>query len=426
MKEDFLHYLWKFKKFDFLHLKSTANQSIQLIAVGQHNQNQAGPDFFNSQIKIDGQLWAGNVEIHLKSSDWYAHHHETDSAYDNVILHVVWHEDVEVYRANNSVIPTLELKNYVSHKTLTNYHELLDLKPLKWINCERDFPDFSDFELTNWLERLYVERLQVKSKTITDLLQQNHNDWEATLFCLLAKNFGLNVNGSAFFNLAKHIPYAVIRKIQEVMPMEALFFGQVGLLDRPGEANYYRELQQEYAYLKQKFQLKRQLSEPVHFFRLRPQNFPTIRLAQLANLIVSKRQLFSQLIAENNLRKIRENLQITTSEFWKTHYTFEKNVKPCLKKLSPNFINLLIINTVVPLKFAYTSTSVKKIDEELFALMRQLPLEKNRITKGFNRLRSNTAKDALSSQALLQLKHNYCDKNRCLHCNLGIKLLQKG
>lgn len=425
MEEDFLHYLWKFKKFDFLKAQTTSGEELQIFDSGQHNQDRSGPDFFNARIKIGEQLWAGNVEIHIKSSDWYAHNHELDPAYDNVILHVVWEHDVEVYRKNNSPIPCLELKNIAHQNALTNYQKLLGVKDIRWINCEPDFPDFTDFEINNWLERLYVERLEDKSKIIFEILEQNAFDWEAGLFCVLAKNFGLNVNGESFLSIARSIPFSVVRKINSDKQMEALLLGQAGILADIKEEPYFQELKSEYQYIKHKFQLSQKGIFPISYFRLRPPNFPTIRLSQLAQLYTLHKNLFDRLIEENDLEKIKEIFKISASEFWNHHFTFDKYVKGQKKSLSKSFVDLLLINTWVPFKFCYLKYKGEEDFEGLFELMRQLPAEKNSITQGFNTLRKDTAQNALDSQALIQLKKQYCDKNKCLQCQLGLKLLQK-
>ena len=229
MKEDFLHHLWKFKKFDTLNLKTSNEEEITIINVGQYLE-LAGPDFFNAQITIGGQKWAGNVEIHLKSSDWYLHNHEQDSGYENVILHVVWENDAVIFRSDNSEIPVLELKKYVESTTIANYQSLL--LPKSWIFCEKQLQEIDEFTLNNWQERLFFERLERKSKPIFDLLEQTNQDWEAVMFSLLAKNFGLNTNGEVFMKIAQSIPFSIIRKESfEVENLEALIFGIAGLLE---------------------------------------------------------------------------------------------------------------------------------------------------------------------------------------------------
>lgn len=423
MKEDFLHYLWKFKKFDFLNATTNNGENLKVFSCGAHNMQSSGPDFFNAKIEIDGQLWAGNVEIHLKSSDWYAHHHEKDAHYDNVILHVVWEDDVAVFRKDKSQIPTLQLKDFTAHEILTNYQELLEA-PRKWINCENDFHQFTDFQLKNWLERVYVERLEEKSILITTLLQETENDWEAVLFQLLAKNFGLNKNGKAFLAMAKSIPFSVVRKINEVEQLEALFMGQSNLLKVEAEDAYFLQLQKEYEYLKHKFQLS-PVQEEVQFFRLRPSNFPTIRLSQLAMLYIQQKNLFSIIKEIGTLEEIYQFFEIETSAYWKTHYSFGKESISSTKKLSKKFIDLVIINSIVPIKFAYQKSQGKVEVENLFSILELMDAEANSTIKKFNQLRKSTATNALESQALLQLKPNYCELNKCLQCELGLSLLQR-
>src|SRR5690606_15465704 len=249
MHEDFLHYLWKYKKIDVSNIETTDRQIIQVQSVGQHNFN-AGPDFFNAQLKINDQLWAGNVEVHIKSSDWFLHNHELDRAYDNVILHVVWEHDTDIFRKNNSKIPTLELKTYVSKLALINYEKLFS-KSGKWINCEHDFSSVNNFEMSNWLERLYFERLERKAQAINTLLLASKNDWESVLFKMLVKNFGLKVNGDSFLSVANSVDFSIIRKtLPNNTTLEAILFGQAGLLEQPIEEPYYIELLKEYKFLK--------------------------------------------------------------------------------------------------------------------------------------------------------------------------------
>lgn len=422
MQEDFLHYVWKHKAFSSTSLKTVKGSVVSINQLGQHNLN-AGPDFFNAQLVIDGQLWAGNVEIHIKSSDWYVHNHEKDKAYDNVILHVVWEHDSEIYRKDNSEIPTLELKHYVEDALLGNYQKLMKSK--SWINCESDFSDIDDFLLNNWLERLYIERLERKALDISKLLHQSNNDWEAVLFTMLLKNFGLKINGEAFLSLANSIDYSIIRKLQNnVLDMEALLLGQGGLLNEDIQDFYYLDLISRYKFLCQKFRLDNQGVLPIQFFRLRPPNFPTIRLSQFVNLYTTEHQLFSKIIYLDSRNEFYKLFKKGVTEFWMTHYTFTKSSKVSKKLLTKSFIDLLIINTIVPLKFSYAKSQGKSIEDDLFELIKELKLEGNSIVKKFMELRP-LEKNALSSQALLQLKQHYCDKNKCLQCAVGNQLLVK-
>src|SRR6187402_3293 len=322
MKEDFLHYLWKFKKFDTLNLKTSSQEEIIISNVGQYLE-LAGPDFFNAQITVGNQKWAGNVEIHVKSSDWYVHHHEKDAGYENVILHVVWEHDSEIYRSNNTEIPVLELKNYVSTEIVDNYRKLLS--PKSWIFCEKQLKEIPQLALINWQERLFFERLERKSMPIVELLQETNNDWEAVLFCLLAKNFGLNTNGEIFLKIAQCIPFSVIRKeCFEVENLEALLFGFAGLLDAEKEDAYFKDLKFRYFYLLHKYQIEKCCIEPVQFFKHRPDNFPTIRLSQLANLYHKQQNLFSGVIELNSLDGIYEVFGVSVAPYWENHYQFDK------------------------------------------------------------------------------------------------------
>lgn len=302
MKEDFLHYLWRFKKFETLNLRTTQNEQVIIIKAGDYLE-LSGPDFFNAQIKIGNQKWAGNVEIHLKSSDWYLHNHEKDPAYDNVILHVVWEHDSEIFDKSNTKIPVLVLSNYVSSEIISTYNSLIT--PKSWIFCEKSIRDIDSFTFKNWQERLFFDRLERKSKFIFDLLEETNQDWEAVLFSLLAKNFGLNTNGNSFLQIAKSIPFSIIRKESfEVENLEALLLGTSGLLDLEKEDVYFKDLKLRYYYLLTKYQLKKEHVDPIQFFKHRPDNFPTIRLSQLSNLYGKHQNLFSKIIALKSVREV--------------------------------------------------------------------------------------------------------------------------
>ena len=422
MKEDLLHYIWKYKLFALEQLKTTQKEAVQLINSGNHNHN-AGPDFFNAQIKIDNQHWAGNVEIHIKSSDWYVHSHEKDSNYDGVILHVVWEEDVAIYRKDNSPIPTLELKNYIHKDILTNYQKLFS-KPQKWINCENEITSIDQFLLGNWLERLYIERLEQKSYLIQKLLDTSKNDWEAVLFKMLSKSFGLKVNGDAFLSIANSIDFSIIRKEkQNLTSVEALLFGQAVLLNDDIQDGYYQQLQKEYNYLQKKYQLQSISKSQIQFFRLRPNNFPTIRIAQMAALLHQNQNLFSKIMEAKRLEDFYELFDVSISEYWQTHYSFTATSKKYSKKLSKSFIDLFLVNTIIPLQFMYLKHINKLNEEYLLNTVRQIKPEKNTIIDKF-KLLNVTSNNVLESQALLQLKNEYCSKQRCLQCAIGNVLIK--
>lgn len=418
MHEDFLHYLWKFKKFAFAKAQTSSNLALTLVQVGQHNL-LAGPDFFNAKLEIGGQLWAGNVEIHLKSSDWYAHHHETDQAYDNVILHVVWEHDVEVYRKNNTPIPTLELKQYVSKEALHNYRALFANQSKKWINCEEHLSEVPKMVQENWLERLYFERLAHKTETIKQVLRETQNDWESTLFRMLARGFGTKVNGEAFQSIAAHVDFGTVRKCStEPFRLEALLFGLGGLLPQDTFDSYPLQLIAEYEFVQHKFKVERGGVLPVHFFKLRPDNFPTLRLSQLAQLYHLHQNLFSTLMSLTKIEDYYTLFKVEASPYWATHYSFTSTHKAKSKKLTKSFIDLLLINTIIPLKFGYAKELGKDIDEEILDLIGAIQPESNAIIKRFNTLREKS-KNAQDTQALLELKTKYCDSHRCLQCAHG-------
>lgn len=423
MKEEFLYYIWQYKLFTTVDLQTTNQQEIYIQKTGIHNKNE-GPDFFNAQIKIDNQLWAGNVEMHVKSSDWYLHKHEEDVNYDAVILHVVWEYDTAVFMKNNKALPTLILKDYVSKTIVANYNNLIHYKQ-NWIACENQITTVDYFLIDNWLERLYFERLEQKSVFIKELLQETNHDFESVLFQLLAKNFGLKVNGDTFLQLAKSIDFTIVRKVRfDETQIIALFFGQAGFLDDEMEHNYHQLLKNEYQYLKHKHQLKPISKNTFQFFRMRPQNFPTIRIAQLASLFYKNQNLFSKLMNITKKDDFYDLFSLEVNDFWKTHYMFEKESKKSAKKLSKSFIDLVLINTIIPLKFVYLKSRGEVDEHHFLSLIRQIASEKNSIISKFTDLKIQS-KNAMESQALLELKNNYCTKKRCLNCAIGNNLLRK-
>lgn len=422
MKENLLQFIWKLKLFSFTNLRSTTKEKIHIYSVGMENVN-SGPDFLNAKIEIDEQLWAGNVEIHINSSDWYNHQHEIDENYDSVILHVVWNHDVDVFRKNNNAISTLELKEYVSPELLENYKELFN-KQKHWINCESSISTIDLFVLKNWTERLYFERLEQKSNYFRNILDKSNTNWEATLFVLLAKNFGLKINADAFMNMAQSFDFSVVRKVSHnQLQLEALLFGQSGMLLNEMDSEYFKQLKEEYKYLKVKFKLAEPLQMELQFFRLRPNNFPTIRLSQLASLYHKYQNLFSEIIEIESLTDFYKVFNISTSIFWEKHYTFQKESKKCSKKLSKAFIDLLLVNTIIPLKFMYLKSLGLTDYSSVIAIIEQVKPEKNTIISKFKDLKIES-NNAFETQALLQLKNEYCSKQCCLQCAIGKELLK--
>jgi len=423
MRENFLYYIWKHKKLDVLNLKTTQGLPITIVKVGDHNTN-SGPDFFNAHLLINEQLWVGNIEMHVKSSDWYAHGHDTDLAYDNVILHIVWEYDADIKRKDQTIIPTLVLKKFIAEHTISNYHKLFAHKT-NWINCEFDLVDVDNFIIFNWLERVYFDRLERKEVQLTSILESTKFNWEATLFNLLSKNFGLAVNGEAFQSMSNSIDFKIVRKCAEnSIWLEALFMGQLGLLEGQVTNDYYQRLQENYRFLKSKYKLNSDGVLPTKFFRLRPPNFPTIRLSQLATLYTRQPNLFSKILKAKSIEAYYSIFKVKASKFWTTHYTFESESKPLEKTVTNSFIDLLIINTVIPIKYAYAKQQGRSIDEELLNLISSLRSEQNRIVNKFNTIKKLSS-NAMHSQALIELKTKYCNENKCLQCAVGNVLLSQ-
>lgn len=423
MNEDFLHYVWKYKVFSKIHFKTTNQDDLVIIKSGLHNAN-AGPDFLNAHLKIGNQIWIGNVEIHLKSSDWYAHQHEVDKNYDAVLLHVVWEDDVTIYMKNNKPLPTMVLKEFVSARVLANYQRLF-FKSESWIPCQYSINTVDEFTLSNWKERLYFERLENKCKVIERVLKQENNNFEAVLFQLLVKNFGLKVNGDSFLVLSQSVNYAVFKSVRSnENNLAALLFGQAGFLGEDLEEVYYQKLQKEYMYLKHKYNLQPIANNQFSFFRMRPNNFPTIRLAQLVSLFHKYQSLFSQLMALKTLKEFYDFFSLETHVFWKTHYSFTSISKPAFKKITNSFVDLLIINTIIPLKFLYQKANGKTGESSFLTILKKIKPEKNKIISKFSELKI-VAINALETQSLLELKTNYCAPKRCLECAIGKVLLNK-
>lgn len=423
MREDLLHYVWKTQKFRKENLRTTSGELLEILHTGHYNTS-SGPDFFNARVRLSGQEWAGNLEIHVKSSDWYIHNHEKDPNYDNVILHVVWEDDTPVFRKDGTLIPVLELQDYLSEEFLLSYKNLVRNQRHEFINCEKEAATVSDIIWEDWQQRLYVERLENKSKIIQQLLRESKNDWEAVLFVMLAKNFGLNKNGPAFMSIAKHIDFNVVKKVSnDVLQLESLLMGFSGFLTSDTIFDqYYLQLQKEFEFLRKKFQLNNYVGVKPVFFGLRPPNFPTIRLSQLAQLHSKSTHLFSKLMETNSIEQFYDFLEVNASPYWNTHYTFGKSGKERIKSTSKDFLNLLLINTIVPLKFCYHQYLGENKTEEILKLISNLPAENNNLVNNFSAI-GLESKTAFQSQAKIQLHSNYCSKNKCLECHVGGTLL---
>ena len=426
MNEDFIHYLWRFKKIPVLHLKTVRGEPVEVIRFGNYNQSHSGPDFKEAIIKLGRQTWAGQIEMHIKSSDWYAHQHETDPAYDNVILHVVWEHDVDVFQKDQSVLPTLQLKDVVSNDLIKSYKDFMQ-RPQQFILCEASVGQLNSLDIHFWLERLYIERLSRKAQPILSYIKKTKQHWDQICFIQLAKSFGLKANAEVFEAVAQSINFKLILQYQTQLDyLEAILLGQANLLNIECEDNYYKHLQQLYKFLKSKHELK-PVGFSAEFFRLRPANFPSIRLAQLASFLHQNTSLARLLLKAEKLTDLKPIFDIKVSTYWKTHYNFGKENKPSAKKLSANFVQLCVINAIIPLQFAYHQfKSTLDFETQILALVRSLKPENNSIIKRFKAIGfEDYISSALETQALLTLKNDYCNQKRCLNCNFGIKLMQQ-
>jgi hypothetical protein len=421
MREDLLHFIWKYRKLT-INLTTSKNKKLVVLHPGTHNL-LSGPDFFNARLQIDDQVWAGNVEMHIRASDWYAHHHEEDDNYNSIVLHVVWEYDVPVFRKNNTEIPTLELRGFIPSAVLQKYYQLFDTRETNFINCEKDIGLTDPFVLDNWLERMYFERLEKRSEQVYGLLKVSRNDWEGVLFMLLLKNFGLKINGEAFLSLGRALEFTVVKKTRDnPLQLESILLGMSGLLDDTAvKDEYFNRLYTEYQYLKKKFALDASAVLKPEFFRLRPPNFPTIRLSQFA-VLYGKHQLFSQLMETIGRKELHEILRVAASSYWDNHFTFTKVSEGNPKVLTPTFMDLLLINAILPLKFCYAREMGIHENEKLVEIISEIKNENNSIVNGFKNS-GVTASCARDSQALLQLYNEYCTKNKCLHCAIGTQLL---
>jgi len=419
--EQLLHYVWKHKIFPLNELTTTTGQRLEIIDTGLSNRN-AGPDFFNAKIKLDGVIWVGNIEIHTYSSDWFKHGHHQDPVYNNVILHVATYIDTEVYRSNGERIPQMQLT--CPEHIRENFEELAHTD--QYPPCYRIIPSLSKLTIHSWMSALQMERFEQKNAHLIERLRFCNNHWEDAFFITLARNFGFSINADAFEEWAKHIPLRAVDKHRDnLFQIEAFFFGQAGILSDPDGDEYYLRLKREYEYLVYKFGLSPMDVTRWRFLRLRPNNFPHVRIAQLANLYHRSYGLLSQLMEKETVKELRDLLRGGTSEYWLNHYTFGGCSPAHPKTLSDGSINLIIINTIVPILYAYgIHRSKEKLCSRATAFLEELKPENNYIIRMWSECGLQVV-HAGDSQALIQLKKEYCDKKKCLYCRIGYEYLKR-
>ena len=422
MVESFIHFLWQYKSFAFSGLNTSDNCQLEVLDPGTYNSD-AGPDFFNAKVRLNGTTWVGNVEMHINSSEWFAHNHHTDRAYDNVVLHVVVNNDKPAINSRGVPIPTLAISYPFGLER--EYSRLTSSG--SYIPCGEVLPNVDNLTKRALLDRMMVERLQAKTDEIGKSLEKCHGSWEEAFYRAVTRTFGLKVNAFPAEILAQETPLKVLAKHKNnLFQLESLIFGQAGLLNRfDVEDEYLLSLRMEYSFLKKKFNLTPIDGSLWKFLRMRPVSFPTIRLAQLAMLIHHSTSLFSKAVEASSLKQLQELFQVETSTYWYNHYLFGFPVKSRKKSLGTATINVIIINAVIPFMFAYGGwRGNQKLKEKAISILEEIPPEENHIIKKFDSMGVKSCNSS-DSQAIIHLKSTFCDARKCIFCPVGIKLLLK-
>lgn len=417
-----MHTIWKYRLLQQQEFTGTRGEAIRVVAVGEHNHN-SGPDFFNAKISINGILLAGNVEIHVKTSDWLRHDHQHDKAYNNLVLHVVYEHDAELQQNQEFNVSVLELKQLVKPSLLDAYRELEHSRQV--IPCGKSIGAVPDFHWTSWLERLAVERLERKASYMAHMFGYSGNDLEETLYIMLCRNFGFKINDDAFELLAKSLPYSILKRYADnLLRLEALLFGVAGLLDEPFEDAYPRLLQNEFELLRHKHQLIPLRKEIWKFSKTRPVNFPTIRLSQLAHVFFKSQSLYHLLELYPDMQSLQAFFQVGTHAYWETHFKFDTSSRRAAKPLGKTAFQSLVINTVVPfLFFSYARSGQQALMDYAMDLLSASDAEANKKTNVFAGL-GKKASNALESQAQTELYDVFCSKKACLRCHVAEFLLK--
>ena len=420
--EDFLQFIWQNKILKPLPLITVNGKEISIIKYGELNKN-SGPDFFNAQLRIDNVILVGNIEIHIKTSNWLKHKHQHDKNYDNIILHVVYEHDTDLAQNINNNVEVLELKKLIPELTFENYKTLNNSKTK--LPCHGQLHKCDDFKFLSWLERMTVERLEEKLKLIESNFQLFNGDYTQTFYFLLLRNFGFKVNGLPFELLAKNLPLNIlIKHADNLMQLEALLLGVSGLLSNKYKDEYILQLQNEYDFLKHKYSLTELKKELFKFSKLRPANFPTLRLAQFAKLINTKPSIFMAPYDFLNHEEILMALKVNLEGYWRNHYNIDGNVSS--KDLTIGFSSKenLIINTFAPFYFFYSKKTGKDDFGNLaIQLLSNCDLEQNNKIKLFD-VKKSILKNSANSQALINLYDNYCSKKNCLNCAVTSQILK--
>lgn len=422
MKEEFLHFVWNTRNFNFIGLKTTEGKPVEILDFGLLNDG-GGPDFHNARLRIDGTTWAGNIEMHVMASDWDRHGHGSDPKYDSVILHVVLEEDTPI-RHRHRRLPCIELRGRINHNILGNYRRLLQSRA--WVPCENHLEHIDDLQKQILLERMLAERLESKVQPIYAMLGESQNDWDSVFIRLLIERFGFGANQAPFARLARLVPVReILRKANTLVEIEAILFGCAGMLNRIFIDPYPVRLQQLFHHSAHKLQLQAMNAEAWEWGRVRPANFPTIRIAQLCRLLAQASVLTKHLLHMQSVEELRSLFRVEVSEYWQDHPTFDRKTEQRAKALGSSTINTLLINAVIPFLFSFGKLrSQQQICDRAVNFASAIKPEMHRITKRWMECTMpNTS--AGHSQALIHLKKVYCDKHRCSYCTIGQRLLAK-
>jgi hypothetical protein len=422
MEESFLHFIWKFQKFRQKPLQTNEGIEISVFDPGTKNTD-AGPDFKNARIQIGEILWHGHVEIHVAAADWKRHNHQMDQAYDNVILHVVWKNDEKAYRKDKSPIPTLELNGLVEDEIIFRYRELL--RPENDILCKRFLPNVKKLTILGMLDNALARRLKTRSARIFRDVGLTDNNWEEIAWRLLTRNFGFKTNTEPFGELARSTPIKILKKeLHSQFTIEAILFGQAGFLNDEPMDDYHERLQKEYNFKAHKYGLQRRLDyHQWKFLRLRPANFPTIRIAQISSLLSAHPNLFSLFSNYQNPKSLTIKLSVRQIDYWRTHYDFGKRSSSRLGVLGSSSIDNILINTVAPMQFAYgVHKDNEALKENALQLLNYIKPEKNSIIKKWIEAGMQVG-SAFDSQALLEQYNEYCLNKQCLNCQVGAEII---
>ncbi len=424
MDEFFLHFLWKYQKFSKLPLLLADGSKLTVLKTGFHNHN-SGPDFSEAKIKIDDIEWSGSVEIHYKASDWNLHRHNSDQAYDNVVLHVVWVNDKPISYTNDQLIPTLIMADFVDHNLEQQYRSYIN-QP-KIIRCDSFLMEMADIHKTSMLDHALADRLEMKANAVLKIFEKTNNNWEETAYQLLGRNFGFSVNKDPFEKLTQSLPFRTFSKhLDQPLQIFSLIFGMAGMLEDDPQDSYQKQLKNEYQFLSKKYKLQSTLMRHHwKFSKLRPANFPTVRLAQFSNLLLMQKSLFSFFTENTDLKILKSRLSIKPQDYWQTHYDFNKKLKTGTNHFGTGSVENILINTAAPLLAAYAkSINNPELMERASEILSSIHPEKNKITKAWEAV-GITCNNAYDTQAVIQQYNEFCVKKKCLHCNIGVAILHR-